>query len=199
MGVAVSQRGMRCNLSFEEALIPRRQSLLVVAAALLLGAVSARAQTPPVDISITQNVLPRDDVAKAVDVFKRACSPLNQYWADIKSIGVEVAPEVAEYRLEKGWNANIHITVKVPDDPRVIPKFDRRTGVIAGHTLHYDIGGGRDPGMFGGKRVSQMLCGMPISDRGADTFVRLPELSFLQYGPRTIPQIPACKPGDWGC
>src|SRR5688500_8965916 len=133
---------------------------------LVVFTTAAGAQEPPVNVSIQGNALPREDVLRAVEVFKRNCSPLNRYWADIEAINVAVREEFAAYRLAKGWKATIHVTIAVPDNPRLIPKADGRIGVIAGHTLHYNLGGGAEPGMFGSKRVSQMLCGMPISDRG---------------------------------
>jgi len=53
--------------------------------------------------------------------------------------------------------------------------------VIAGHTSDFDIGGGPEPGVLGTKRVSQFLCGMPIAERGEQTFKPIPALSFIRY------------------
>jgi hypothetical protein len=157
------------------------QQLAIALGFLLIGFVKASAQVPVVNITIKAEPLKREDVGRAIEIFKRACTPLNRYWTDIQTIDVEVSPEFADFRLEKGWKANIHVMIRVPDNPRLIPRSDSRIGAIAGHVLHYNLGGGRDPGMFGSKRVSQMLCGMPITDRGADTFKSIPDLGFLRY------------------
>jgi len=157
------------------------QQLPIAVCFLLIGLVKAWAQVPGVNITINDDALKQEDVGRAIEIFKRACTPLNRYWADIQTIDVEVSREFADFRLEKGWKANVHVMVRVPDNPRLVPRSDRRIGAIAGHVLHYSLGGGRNPGMFGSKRVSQMLCGMPINGRGDDTFKSIPDVGFLRY------------------
>ena len=122
------------------------------------------------------------DIDRAFDIFKRNCSPLDRYWSDIQTVRITVRTEYgADHRLAKGWKTAIHLAIVVPQNPRLIPAANNRVGVIAGHTLHYHLGGGSEPGMMGTKRVSQFLCGMPIADNGHDTFKAVPELAFLRY------------------
>jgi hypothetical protein len=136
---------------------------------------------PEVSISIRGGSLSREDVLKAIEVFKDVCAPLNRHWSDVKGMEVEAMGEYAPHRLAKGWTTGIFVRVKLPDKLSSLPNYDDRVGVISGHTLHYNLGGGSDPGIFGSKRVSQLLCGMPIGDSGQDTFKSIPALRFLRY------------------
>lgn len=162
---------------------------LFMAAALAagLGACSpsdqkaAQTSGPPVAIKMQSSLVARDAVEKAVAAFKEACSPLNEHWRDVKEIRVDVTDEFADHRLKRGWKAYVHVAVRLSEDPATLPAANDQAGVVAGHTLHYDLGGGSEPGMLGSKRASQMLCGMPISNSGADTFKAVPAMDVLKY------------------
>lgn len=150
-------------------------------AAALACASPALAATPPIEITQTDPSIPEGEIREAVRVFLENCSPLNGYLADFQTIKVRTGREFADHRLSRGWKTDIHITLTVPDQPRYVPKFDPRTHLIAGHTLHYHIGGGSSPGILGSKRSSQMLCGLPIDQNGSDTFKSVPGLSLIRY------------------
>ncbi|MBB6308940.1 zinc ribbon domain-containing protein [Xanthobacter tagetidis] len=126
------------------------------------------------------NLMSRDDVLRAIAAFREACRPLGgAMWADLTAVKARVQKEYAPHRLAKGWKTSIELELVVPDKPRLIPAYDERTGVIAGHHLWYDLGGGKEPGFFASKRVSQMLCGSPIDQNGNVTFAKAPGLAFI--------------------
>src|SRR5687768_7293396 len=86
---------------------------------------------PVVKINLHSSTLGRDQVQKAVDIFKENCSPLNKHWADITSIDVTVQEDFAEHRLARGWKTQIKIEIKVPAKPRSIPAYvDQNVGVL---------------------------------------------------------------------
>lgn len=101
-------------------------------------------------------------------------------WSDLRAINAEIFTEYADYRLAKGWKTTILLTVTVPDKPKRIPVTSDKTGVISGQVLYYFIGGGREPGFFASKRASQYLCGMRVTQTGADEFLRAVEFGFLR-------------------
>lgn len=140
-------------------------------------------QTAPVDIVISDEGgrLPRADVERAISEFRQICQPLGgAMWSDLRAINAEVFAESADYRLAKGWKTTIRLRLTVPDYPSKIPATSEQTGVIAGHVLYYYIGGGREPGFFASKRASQYLCGMRVTQVGADEFLRASEFGFLR-------------------
>lgn len=120
------------------------------------------------------------DAITALDLFRRNCRPLgDEFWDDIVDAEVEITEETAPYRLQRGWKTNIHLALKYSETPLHGPSFASGAGVLAGHTLHYDIGGGLTPGFLASKRSSQYLCGLSYDDRGNDVFVPVPEFSSL--------------------
>ncbi|MFG1226060.1 hypothetical protein [Xanthobacter wiegelii] len=144
------------------------------------SAASVAAPEPPVEVVDSANLIPREDVLRAVGIFQANCVPLGGLmWSDLVRVKAEVAREDAPYRQAKGWRTSITLSLVVPNNPRQIPVSDRRVGTIAGHTLWYVMGGGHSPGYFAGKRVSQMLCSAPIDQSGSDVFVSVPALSIL--------------------
>lgn len=125
--------------------------------------------------------LSRAEVERAISEFRRICQPLGgAMWSDIRAVSAEVFAESASYRLAKGWKTTIMLKLTVPDYPQKIPMTSEQTGVIAGHVLYYFIGGGREPGFFASKRASQYLCGMRVTQVGADEFLRASEFGFLR-------------------
>ena len=100
-------------------------------------------------------------------------------WSDIVEIHGDLAEEYAQFRLDRGWKATLHLQLRLPDKLRNIPEYNQETGVINGHTLHYHLGGGHTPGFFATKRVSQFLCGLRVDQKGADVFADVPEMAVL--------------------
>lgn len=149
--------------------------------AVLFAFVDIAGAEPPVSFAIRSQTVSQADAERVIAVFKENCAPLREYWDELEGVEVEVRDdELATNRLEKGWKTRVQLRLKVPENPRLIPVYDPRTGVIAGHTLYYDVGSGREPGMFASKRVSQLLCNLPINQDG-DTFVSIPGFDFLKY------------------
>jgi hypothetical protein len=127
----------------------------------------------------------REEVDRAITLFRQACKPLGdeRYWSELVEVKVETGAEYAPHRLARGWSTGLHLMLRVPDRPTRIPTYDDSTGVIAGHTLHYDLGGGKTPGFLSSKRVSQFLCGAPVSQDGSESFKAVPGMSVLGAKP----------------
>lgn len=156
------------------------RSAVLFASLLILSAGSpVLGGEPPVVVS--GSGYSREEIDHAIALFRRACKPLGdeRYWSELVEIEVETKVEFAPHRLARGWATWFHLMLRVPDRPTRIPTYDDSTGIIAGHTLHYDLGGGKTPGFLSSKRVSQFLCGAPVSQEGHDTFKAVPEMSIL--------------------
>lgn len=137
---------------------------------------------PPLVMS--GNGYSREEVDHAIALFRQSCKPLGDepYWSELVEIKVDTGVEFAPHRLERGWSTEFHLMLRVPDRPTRIPTFDDSIGIIAGHTLHYDLGGGKTPGFLSSKRVSQFLCGGPVNQDGRNTFTSVPAMSVLTAG-----------------
>ncbi len=157
----------------------KRVAAFIAIGCLLSG--HALADAPPIKFTFDDDSITRDDAKRAIDIFLENCSPLNKYLRDFQEINVRVGKKIVDYQPEMGWTSEIHIQMTVPDEPNYVPRYDPRTHVIAGHTLHYFIGGGNRPGIVGAKRSSQMLCGLPIDQNGSVTFKSVPDLSLIRY------------------
>lgn len=118
---------------------------------------------------------------KAIATFRKARKPLGDepMWSEIIAIKVEFIEEFAQFRLDRGWKVNLHLALSLPGDLVKIPKFNSGGGSNSGHTLHYDLGGGKTPGFLASKHVSQFLCGHRLSETGRATFQAVPEMTAL--------------------
>lgn len=135
---------------------------------------------PGFTVDMRTDKVSREQVDQALAAFRAACVPLGgKYWGDVIEAKAVVQDTFAEYRQRKGWGAEIELSVKLPDDPKIMPAATDAYGVAAGHTLWYYLGGGDDPGVFAKKRVSQGLCGLRPNEDGADGFLRVPDLKVL--------------------
>ena len=120
------------------------------------------------------------DVRAALTVFRNACRPLGtEFWDDVEEVTVNIQKEVADHRLARGWDPSFQLALKYAENPKRGPSFASGTGVLAGHTLHYSLGGGRTPGYLASKRSSQYLCGLAISPNGEDVFQSVQALDIL--------------------
>lgn len=156
-----------------------RSAVLFASLLILSAGSSAIGGEPPVVVS--GSGYGRGEIDRAISLFRQACKPLGdeRYWSELVEVKVETGTEYAPHRLERGWSTGLHLMLRVPDRPTRIPTYDDSTGVIVGHTLHYDLGGGKTPGFLASKRVSQFLCGAPVSQEGHNTFSSVPEMQFL--------------------
>ncbi|EAB6718104.1 hypothetical protein BO068_005229 [Escherichia coli] len=132
-------------------------------------------------VEIQGDAFDRETVEKVLVEFWKACKPLAQHLEDVHTIRVETGEEFAQHRLDKGWKKSFHIAIPLSEELTSLPKSDPEIGAIAGHTLHYHLGGGSQPGMLGSKRVSQKLCGMTVANDGSDTFKKVPSLRLIHY------------------
>lgn len=156
--------------------MPRAVMLALVA--LVAGASVADAQA--IDVKIKVPGYSEADALEAIDLFRQACRPLGgEFWGDVTAIAVTIDKEYADHRLALGWDNTLSLELSYSDDPQYGPASASGTGVLAGHTLHYDLGGGKKPGFLASKRSSQYLCGLPFDANGNDVFVGVPQLKVL--------------------
>lgn len=120
------------------------------------------------------------DAEVAINLLRQNCRPLGDaFWGDITSIQVEVYKEFAPHRLARGWGKTMTVMLTYSRDPQYGPTYASGAGVLAGHTLHFDLGGGETPGMLIAKRSTQYLCGRAFDEQGNDIFVDVPGMKFL--------------------
>lgn len=155
-----------------------RRKLIAIALSSLISLSSATLAEPRIEIQGSE--YDADLIAQIVTDFLAECPRLKKGVTDIRTIKVKTSSEYAEHRLKRGWKTNIHISIALPDKLDALPAFDDRVGVIAGHTLHYDIGGGKTPGFLGQKLVSHFLCDMKLM-QGSDSFKAVPAFASISY------------------
>lgn len=145
-----------------------------------LACLNANVRAEDVKIEIEGDGFSQADAQFVLEKFRRNCRPLGkEFWSDVTEVKFAIADETAEHRLARGWTMGVHLTLKYSDQPLVGPSFASGTGVLAGHTLHYDLGGGKTPGFLATKRSSQYLCGLSFDTKGNSLFVPVPEFEFL--------------------
>lgn len=146
-------------------------------AALSLGGKS-NAQETKIDIRVPGYT--EADAAVAIDLLRRNCQPLGgEFWGDVSAVQIEVFKEYAPHRLARGWQNTMTVMLTYAKEPKYGPSYASGAGVLAGHTLHFDLGGGETPGILVAKRSSQYLCGLAFDQRGDAIFVDVPEMKFL--------------------
>ena len=152
---------------------------LAVLAASFIGATAALAE-PSVSVERKTEAFSDSEITQALDTFKASCKPLGAaYWGDVESVSVEAFEEYATFRLDLGWKHTVHLAIKLSEKPEAMPEFNDDIGVLAGQTLHYDLGAGKKTGFFASKRASQLLCGLPVDEAGNDVFQDEKAFSFL--------------------
>ena len=121
-----------------------------------------------------------EDVLQMIQIFRGNCLPLGgSFWSDVTEVHAELVQETADYRLARDFRTTLNLRLKYADDPVFGPTIGTQVGVMAGHTLSYDLGGGPTPGYFASKKISQYLCGLSFDPNGSSIFVDVPELSVL--------------------
>lgn len=127
------------------------------------------------------NAFTRDQMQAALAQLKTSCAPLfTDYADDIESIKINGdsadCSQPGDYKCDEyGWGQRIKINVKITGDRKVIPvKYRAR-----GHTLHYWLGAGRQPGIMSLKDQSKYVCEWSHTPTGSSYFVSVPELSGI--------------------
>lgn len=149
----------------------------------LLSIISACTKEPKVidpiyDNSLNQTQL--ETAKKAYVVFCDVCKPLmSEYTDDIEWIKIEKGFDrnsqygCLDYRCrDYGWDKEYYIQVKIKDDTSVTPGELRAWG----HTLHYYLGGPKNPGITIGKKPE--LCGRERV-KSNDVYISDARLSFI--------------------
>lgn len=159
------------------------KKLMIAAAALVLattGPLTASEADGTISIEINAGGYTEADVTDAISIFRSNCLPLGgEFWGDVTEVRAVVHEEHAPYRLAQGFKNTLTLRIKYADDPRYGPVSGTGVGMIAGHWLTYDLGGGPTPGYFADKKASQYLCGLSFSPKGDSLFINVPELSIL--------------------
>lgn len=120
------------------------------------------------------------DAMIAINLLRRNCLPLgSEFWPDVAQITATFEQEQTEDRKALGWVNSLLLQIRYSEEPSSGPGYASGVGVLAGQTLFYRLGGGNRPGFFASKRSSQYLCGLSFDDSGADLFVDVPDLKFL--------------------
>jgi hypothetical protein len=121
-----------------------------------------------------------EDAVVAINMLRRNCRPLgSEFWPDVVHITATFEKEEVERRQALGWLNSLELQIRYSDEPTTGPGYASGAGVLAGQTLYYRLGGGDRPGFFVSKRSSQYMCGLSFDDSGADLFVDVPGLNFI--------------------
>lgn len=151
---------------------------ILVALSLLTSAAAVHAAEMEVTIKVPG--YSEADATVAVEALRRNCRPLgDEFWEDVTKIQVTIEEETADYRTAHGWKNSMYLMLKYSDAPKFGPSYATGAGILAGHTLHFVLGGGWEPGIFVGKRSSQYLCGLSFKADGSDLFLPVPQLKFI--------------------
>lgn len=152
--------------------------LVLASAALFAGWVVASAQEMKIEIKVPGYT--EADVNMAIDQFRQNCRPLGaEFWGDVKLVEATLEEERAPYRQALGWKNSLMLRLSYSNAPQHGPAYASGTGVLAGHSFYYFLGGGSAPGYLAGKRSAQYLCGLSFHPKGNDVFVPVPALKFL--------------------
>jgi len=111
---------------------------------------------------------------KAFEVFCQTCQPLmGEYAGDIETI--EISHGIGGYSIDHyRWDRQVYIKVKIKDRINLIP-VDMRA---FGHTLHFYLGGPKNPGITTIK--FPQLCGVQKPSNGDVVFISVPNLAFIK-------------------
>ncbi|WP_349507230.1 hypothetical protein [Agrobacterium pusense] len=153
---------------------------LMFAGSVVLAAANSEAGDIKISVKAPENR--KEYVEAVIERFREACRPLGtEFWDDVEEVSVDIKTEVAQARLDRGWSTSFSLALKYSNNPSRGPSYASGTGVLAGQTLHYYLGGGRTPGYLAVKRSSQYLCGLSISENGEYVFRAAPDLKILDY------------------
>lgn len=133
---------------------------------------------PIYDKSLNQTQL--ETAKKSYAVFCDVCKPLmNEYTDDIEWVKIEKrivrvkGYGCMDYRCrDYGWDIEYEIQVKIKENPSIIPGELRALG----HTIHYYLGGPKNPGINIDKIPE--LCGKERVS-GKDVYISESRLSFI--------------------
>jgi len=96
---------------------------------------------------------------KGARAIMRECVPLQRCKQDIEYIdsAMNWEPSYSSVREWFGWGHTVQVDVKIKDRATC---RDTKTYRAQGHTLHYIIGSGEQPGIFGNKEQTRRMCGL---------------------------------------
>jgi len=147
---------------------------LLVGIGIFMGCSSEQVVVNPLyDKNLNQNELAT--AKKVFEVFCQTCQPLmGEYAGDIETI--EISQGIGGYSIDNyKWDRQIYIKVKIKDRTNLIPVS---MGGPFGHTLHFYLGGPKNPGITTTK--FPQLCGVQKPSNGDVSFISVPSLSFIK-------------------
>lgn len=139
------------------------------------------AAQPVISAKMSTNTPPKEvELARtALDEFLKACPDATKHWADVTSAEMSYtkldnSPYYYEVELY-GWQAYVGLEIKIKDGPSTLPPF------TSGHTLHYELGGGKRSGVSTMKDQSLAFCGYGDNpDPGSNFLYPWPGFDFLK-------------------
>lgn len=121
----------------------------------------------------------QERVDKAFAVVRKNCTPLlDKYLQDIKSISATAHEPYMMFEPKLKRKVQLDFEIKQVERPKSIPPIINGE-VSVGHVCHIAAYGGTKPGLFISKEVCQSLCGAKPSKSGADVWVPVDGLRFI--------------------
>lgn len=104
----------------------------------------------------------KDKLEELLYYFQSQCDGWNKYPNAIESAEISIRKfEKSKYELyaqeELGWYTEVELSIKIKN----AANFPADLRMVPGHTLHYFIGGGKEPGILMIKDVSALFLGIP--------------------------------------
>lgn len=139
---------------------------------------SATAAAPAATYAAHLSMEHRAAADRALAIFRDRCPNLfGRYAGDIESLHLDVLPltdasgaPLHSQSEDFGWPLKVQLVAKVRSETANLPAGWRAWG----HSLYYDMGAGRRPGIDVGKRAAALICA--LADHG-DVFIDEPRLS----------------------
>lgn len=92
---------------------------------------------------------------RSLGIFLSSCDGIEQHRFEIADLDarVETLPEGDKMRSDYGWDKVIRVDLSMADSGSLPEEWN-----VRGKTLHYTLGGGETPGIYGATESSRVLC-----------------------------------------
>lgn len=154
------------------------------------GGAIARPQAPKPRIDVG-GVAPdkRQMAERAAAILLEECPRLVGNWKHV--VGAAATYEAFEcpmvererhcmnYRAEDyGWPGAVYVQIRLSDAMPAVGGLS--PGQVAGHTMHFWLGGGSKPGITVSKGITKWMCGLGDRSSSDDAFIPAASLSFVR-------------------
>ena len=111
----------------------------------------------------------REKVEKGVALFRNTCVFLIRFWSDVEkaTANLKRVLYLSPSAKDRGWGEVVEVEVKVKLRPEHHQELIDWSAF--GHTLHYRIGAGKQPGIEAAKGPASKLCSIPAEKEGWKT------------------------------